>query len=168
MKRVYKISAHTPSNEMFPNHDKDQLTDFHHTMFDEYITEGHNFVEGNFDGTKCTLDDSDHSISIGIFTEKELKFMVDLHNLMYGRFDDCTLEVIDITDDVLKSNVDLEQFGYLKTVVDDMFIQYRFENLDTDVILDKINEMGYNKLTPSDKYLLDGVNLNIIDYTLKS
>ena len=168
MKRVYKIAAHRPTNEMFPDHDKDQLTDFHHSMFHTNIREGDNFIEGDFDGAKCILDDCIDSLAIGIFTDQELKCLIDLNNIIYGRFDDCILEIIDITDDVLKSNVDLDQFGYLKTIVDDMFINYRFDHLETDDILDKINELGYEKLTPSDKYLLDGVNLNIIDYTLKS
>jgi len=80
----------------------------------------------------------------------------------YGGLND--VEIKDATLDVLHNRIDLTKYGVLEMNCGQMYEIFRIENLDKDIVLDKINLYGVESLTKQDIKILNDQDIDINDF----
>lgn len=144
-KAIYKISFELSSFDL--NEEYEKLSDYEKERISELD------ADSFFD-----YEENDSYICFVITTPIEMKKYLSIlsSNLIW-------CECKDISEDVLKFKINLEEelkvMSMLSSIKFSFFIDdvkdWILENLDIDMVLDRISQVGINSLTKVEKYFLD-------------
>ena len=118
------------------------------------------FLNFKFDGENYHWSNGHLSVTfLYIDNETFLKFK-NLIERYYFRFNNFKLEFEILNKKILYTQYNIKEYGFASTEIYKLFIRYYKDYIDTDIILDKINELGINSLTENDKSILEDKEVN--------
>lgn len=144
MKRIFQTIL-KPTQQLDENllnqKEKDFITDF--------ISNANIF---GYDGQKCTWKETNEMLLIAFVEKEDIDKIIELE-IKTGSTPDI---YTDITSDVINGTYDTSILGYAEEKMIIEFHRYKEIFVDTDDILDKINQVGINSITENDKRILRG------------
>jgi hypothetical protein len=146
--RVYKLKFSKPSYQL--NDDYDRLSDIEKEKISDME------ADAFFD-----MDEDDKYTFLIIVKPMELKAYLSVLNENFIPYD-----INDVSDDILRGNLDVEaeitQVNPLNSLRYSFFLDdlndWLYENLDIDIILDRISSIGIDSLRKVEKEFLNNYN----------
>ena len=146
--RVYKLKFSKPSYQL--NDDYDRLSDIEKEKISDME------ADAFFD-----MDEDDKYTFFIIVKPMELKAYLSVLNENFIPYD-----INDVSDDILRGNLDVEaeitQVSPLNSLRYSFFVDdlndWLYENLDIDIILDRISSIGIDSLRKVEKEFLNNYN----------
>jgi|LauGreDrversion4_2_1035121.scaffolds.fasta_scaffold326249_3 hypothetical protein len=146
--RVYKLKFSKPSYQL--NDDYDRLSDIEKEKISDME------ADAFFD-----MDEDDKYTFFIIVKPMELKAYLSVLNENFIPYD-----INDVSDDILRGNLDVEaeitQVNPLNSLRYSFFVDdlndWLYENLDIDIILDRISSIGIDSLRKVEKEFLNNYN----------
>jgi hypothetical protein len=146
--RVYKLKFSKPSYQL--NDDYDRLSDIEKEKISDME------ADAFFD-----MDEDDKYTFFIIVKPMELKAYLSVLNENFIPYD-----ISDVSDDILRGNLDVEaeitQVNPLNSLRYSFFVDdlndWLYENLDIDIILDRISSIGIDSLRKVEKEFLNNYN----------
>lgn len=144
MKRIFQTIL-KPTQQL----DENLLNQKEKEFINDFIKNAHIF---GFDGQKCTWKETNEMLLITFVEKEDIDKIIELE-IKTGSTPDI---YTDITSDVINGTYDTSILGYAEEKMIIEFHRYKEIFIDTDDILDKINQVGINSITENDKRILRG------------